>query len=124
MEIPAEPTSPADQDVAWNDVAAPRRPVPLSARPASEGWVLRLFGATLVGLIGLLGWAWYTLSTLKAELHQVQAHVAQLESLSAGGETVPQETAQQLRALDQRLSTVERWTHDTAPRLTALEQRP
>jgi hypothetical protein len=124
MEIPAEQTSHADQDVAWNDVEAQRRPVTLINRPAYERWVLRLLGITLVGLIGLLGWAWYTLSTIKAELHQVQAHVAQLESLSAGGEAVPQETAQRLRALDQRLSTVESWTQDTAPRLTALEQRP
>jgi hypothetical protein len=99
MEIPAEQTSHADQDVAWNDVEAPRRPVTLLHRPAYERWVLRLLGLTLVGLIGLLGWAWYTLSTIQAELHQVQAQVAQLESWSAGDEAVPQETAQRLRAL-------------------------
>jgi hypothetical protein len=98
--------------------------VTLVSRPVYEGWVLSLFGAILVGLIGLLAWTGYVLSTVKAELRQVQASVAQLDPRSTGHEAVPEETAQRLHEMDQRLHAVESWTRDTAPRVTALEQRP
>jgi hypothetical protein len=105
--------------------------VTLVRRPVYEGWVLTLFGAILVGLIGLLGWARYALSTVKAELRQVHAHVRQLqasmaprEPQSPGREAGAEETAQQLHEMDQRLHALESWTRDTAPRVTPLEQRP
>jgi hypothetical protein len=130
MDTPAEPATRADHRFDRGDVDAPH-PVTLAGRPVYEGWVLTLFGIILVGLIGLLGWAGYARSTVKAELRQVQAHVRQLqasvaprEPRSPGGEAVPAESAQRLHALDQRLSAVESWTKDTAPRVTALEQRP
>ena len=131
MDTPAEPATHAHHGSDWDDVEAHHHPVTLVRRPVYEGWVLTLFGLILVGLIGLLGWAGYALSTVKAELRQVQAHVRQLqasvaprEPRSPGGEAVPAESAQRLHALDQRLSAVESWTKDTAPRVTALEQRP
>jgi hypothetical protein len=131
MDTPSEPATRADHRIDWDDVEAHHHPVMLASRPAYEGWVLTLFGAILVGLIGLLAWAGYALSTVKAELWQVQAHVrqlhasvAQLEPRSAGGEAVPEETAPRLREMDQRLHALESWTRDTAPRVTALEQRP
>jgi hypothetical protein len=104
----------------------------VSQKPTPErGWVLTLFGLILGGLIGLLGWTGYALSTVKAELRQVQVHVrqlqasvAQLEPRSPSGEAVPKETARQLHEMDQRLHAVESWTRDTAPRVTALEQHP
>jgi len=103
----------------------------LVRRPVYEGWVLTLFGLILVGLIGLLGWARYALSTVKAELRLVQAHVRQLqasmaprEPQSTGREAGAEETAQQLHEMDQRLHALESWTRDTAPRVTTLEQRP
>jgi hypothetical protein len=81
--------------------------------------------------MGLLGWMGYALSTVKAELRQVQVHVRQLhasgapqEPQSTGREAVPEATARQLHEMDQRLSAVESWTQDTAPRVTALEQHP
>jgi hypothetical protein len=105
--------------------------VTLVRRPVYEGWVLTLFGLILVGLIGLLGWMGYALSTVKAELRQVQAHSRQLqasmaprEPRSTGREAVAEETARQLHEMDQRLHAVESWTRDTAPRVTAVEQRP
>jgi hypothetical protein len=131
MDTPAEQATRADHRLDRDDVGAHHHPVMLAGRLVSEGWVLSLFGAILVGLIGLLGWAGYALSTVKAELRQVQAHVrymqasvAPWEPRSPGGEAVPEERAQRLQALEQRLSAVESWTQDTVPRLTALEQRP
>jgi hypothetical protein len=131
MDTPSEPAARADHRIDWDDVAAHHHPVTLVRRPVYERWVLSLFGAILVGLIGLLGWTGYALSTVKAELRQVQAHsrqlqasVAQLEPRSTGNEAVPEETAQRLHEMDQRLHAVESWTRDTAPRVTALEQRP
>src|SRR5918996_5292024 len=86
METPAEPATHANHGIDWEYVDAHHHPVTLVRRPAYEGWVLTLFGAILVGLIGLLGWAGYALSTVKADLSQLQAHVAQLEFRGAGGE--------------------------------------
>jgi hypothetical protein len=125
MEIPAEQVGRADHGMDWDDNAH-RRPVTRVHRLASEGWFFSLVCALLVGCIGLLGWTWSLLATVKAELRQLQAHVAQLESgpRSTGGDAVPEATVRRLHALDQRLSAVESWTQDTAPRLTALEQRP
>jgi hypothetical protein len=121
----------AHHDIDWEYVDAHHHPVTLVRRPVYEGWVLTLFGLILVGLIGLLGWTGYALSTVKAELRQVQVHVrqlqasvAQLEPRSPSGEAVPKETARQLHEMDQRLHAVESWTRDTAPRVTALEQPP
>ena len=131
MDKPSEPETRADHTIDWDYVDAHHHPVTLAGRPISERWVLRLLGVLLVGLIGLLGWTGYALSTVKAELRQVQAHsrqlqasVAQLEPRSTGNEAVPEETAQRLHEMDQRLHAVESWTRDTAPRVTALEQRP
>jgi hypothetical protein len=131
MDTPAEPATHANHGIDWDDVDAHHHPVTLVRRPVYEGWVLTLFGLILVGLMGLLGWMGYALSTVKAELRQVQVHVrqlqasvAQLEPRSTGREAVPEESAQRLHALDQRLSAVESWTRDTAPRVTALEQPP
>jgi hypothetical protein len=121
----------AHHDIDWEYVDAHHHPVTLVRRPVYEGWVLTLFGLILVGLIGLLGWTGYALSTVKAELRQVQVHVRQLqasmaprEPQSTGREAVPEETARQLHEMDQRLHAVESWTRDTAPRVTALEQPP
>ena len=50
--------------------------------------------------------------------------MAPREPQSTGREAVPKETARQLHEMDQRLSAVESWTRDTAPRVTALEQPP
>jgi hypothetical protein len=82
MDTPAEPATHAnhDHDIDWEYVDAHHHPVTLVRRPAYEGWVLTLFGLILVGLIGLLGWMGYALSTVKAELRQVQAHVRQLHA--------------------------------------------
>jgi hypothetical protein len=131
MDTPSEPAMHANHGIDWDDVDAHHHPVTLVRRPAYEGWVLTLFGLILVGLIGLLGWMGYALSTVKAELRQVQVHVrqlqasvAQLEPQSTGREAVPKETARQLHEMDQRLSAVESWTRDTAPRVAALEQPP
>jgi hypothetical protein len=129
METPAEPATHANHGIDWDYVNAHHHPVTLVRRPAYEGWVLTLFGLILVGLMGLLGWMGYALSTVKAELRQVQVHVRQLhasvapqEPQSTGSEAVPKETARQLHEMDQRLHAVESWTRDTAPRVTALEQ--
>jgi hypothetical protein len=131
MDTPAEPATHAHHGSDWDDIDARHHPVTLVRRPVYEGWVLTLFGLILGGLIGLLGWAGYALSTVKAELRQVQAHVRQLhasvaprEPQSTGREAVPKETARQLHEMDQRLSAVESWTRDTAPRVAALEQPP
>jgi hypothetical protein len=124
MDTPSELAPQADHGIDWDDVDAHHHPVTLVSRPAYEGWILTLFGAILVGLIGLLGWAGYALSTVKAELRQVQASIAPLEPRSTGGEAVPEETTQRLHEMDQRLHALESWTRDTAPRVTALEQRP
>jgi hypothetical protein len=132
MDTPAERAATrADHGIDWDYVNAHHHPVTLIRRPAYEGWVLSLFGAVLVGLIGLLGWAGYALSTVQADLRQVHgqvrqlhAHIAQLEPLSAGREPLPAETAQRLQELDQRLRAVESGSRDAAPRVTALEPRP
>jgi hypothetical protein len=131
METPAEPATPAHHGSEWDDVDAHHHPVTLVRRPVYEGWVLTLLGLIRGGLIGLLGWAGYALSTVKAELRQVQAHVRQLhasmaprEPRSTGREAVAEETAQRLHEMDQRLHALESWTRDTAPRVTVLEQRP
>ena len=125
METPAEPIGRADPSLDWEDDAH-HRPVTRIAMLACERWALGLVGTLLVGCIGLLGWTWSSLSAVTGELGQLRAQLAQLESgpQRAGVEAVPEATAQQLHALDQRLSAVESWTQDTAPRLTALEQRP
>jgi hypothetical protein len=131
MDTPAEPATHANHGIDWDYVNAHHHPVTLVRRPAYEGWVLTLFGLILVGLMGLLGWMGYALSTVKAELRQVHAHVRQLhasvapqEPQSPGREAGAEETARQLHEMDQRLSAVESWTKDTAPRVTALEQPP
>jgi BMFP domain-containing protein YqiC len=124
MDTPLERAMRADHGLDRDDMDAHHRPVTRIRRPAYKGWVFPLFGALLVGLIGLLGWGGYALSTIQAELRQLQAHVAQLEPRSAGGEAAPEETAQRLHALDQRLHRLESRTRDTAPRISALEQRP
>jgi hypothetical protein len=131
MDRPSEPEMRADRTIDWDSVEAHHHPVTLVSRPVYEGWVLSLFGAILVGLMGLLGWTGYALSTVKAELQQVQAQsrqlqasVAQLEPRSTGSEAVPQEMAQRLHEMDKRLHGLESWTQDTGPRVTALEQRP
>jgi hypothetical protein len=124
MGTPSERATRANHGIDWDYVNAHHHPVTLVSRPAYEGWVLSLFGLILVGLIGLLGWAGYALSTVKAELRQLQAHVAQLEPQSAVGEAMPEATAPRLDVMDQRLDALESWMRDTAPRLTTLEQRP
>jgi len=131
MDTPAEPVTRADHRFDRGDVDAHHHPMRLAGRPIAERWVLSLFGAILLGLIGLLGWTGSALFTVKAELRQVEVHVRQMqasvalrESRSTGGEAIPEATAERLHALDQRLSAVESRTQDTAPRLTALEQRP
>jgi hypothetical protein len=131
MDTPSEPATRADHRIHEEDVDAHHHPMTLVRRPVYEGWVLSLLGALLVGLIGLLGWTGYALSTVKAELRQVEAHVRQMQASAApreprstGSEVIPEATAERLHALDQRLSAVESLTKDTAPRLTALEQRP
>ena len=105
MDTPAEPATRADHRFDRGDVDAHHHPVTLAGRPISERWVLTLFGIILVGLIGLLGWTGYALSTVKAELQQVEAHVRQMqasialrESRSTGGEVVPEATAERLHA--------------------------
>ena len=110
MDTPSEPVTRADHQIDWDYVDAHHHPVTLVSRPVYEGWVLSLFGIILVGLIGLLGWAGYALSTVKAELRQVQGHIGQMQASlaprapqSPGGEAIPE---------------------GTAPRVTALEQRP
>jgi hypothetical protein len=124
MDTSSEPAARADHRIDWEYVEAQHHPVTLVQRPVYEGWVLSLFGAILVGLIGLLAWTGYALSTVKAELRQVQASIALREPRSTGSEAVAEETAQRLHEMDQRLHVVESWTRDTAPRITALEQRP
>jgi hypothetical protein len=131
MDTPSEPETRADHTIDWDDVDAHHHPVTLVSRPVYEGWVLTLFGAILVGLMGLLGWTGYALSTVKAELRQVQAHVRQMqasvaprEPQSTGREAVPEEMVQRLHEMDQRLHALESWTRDMAPRVTVLEQRP
>jgi hypothetical protein len=124
MDKPSEPETRADHTIDWDYVDAHHHPVTLAGRPISERWVLSLLGVLLVGLIGLLGWTGYALSTVKAELRQMQASIALRESRSTGGEAIPEATAERLHALDQRLSAVESRTQDTAPQLTALEQHP
>jgi hypothetical protein len=131
MNTPSEQTTYADDRREQDDVGAYHDPMPRAGRSVAEKWILSLLGVLLVGLMGLLGWTWYALSTVKAELREVQAHVSQLhasvaarEPRSPGGEAAPEATAQRLHALEQRLSAVESWTRDTAPRVTALEQHP
>jgi hypothetical protein len=131
MDTPSAPATHANHGIDWDDVETHHHPVALVRRPVYEGWVLTLFGIILVGLIGLLGWAGYALSTVKAELRQVQAHVRQLQASiappqpwSTSSTPVAEETGQRLHEMDQRLHAVESWTRDTAPRVTALEQRP
>jgi hypothetical protein len=131
MDTPSAQATYADDRLDRDDVDAHHHPVPRAGRSVAERWSLSLLSVLLVGLMGLLGWTRYALSTVKAELREVQAHVRQLhasvaprEPRSPGGEAAPEATAQRLHALDQRLSAVESWTQDTAPRLTALEQRP
>ena len=111
MDTPSEQATRADHRIDWDDAEAHHPPVTRVRRLVYEGWVLGLLGAILVGLMGLLGWTGYALSTVKAELRQLQASVAE-------------ETAQRLHEMAQRLHAVESWTRDTAPRITALEQRP
>jgi hypothetical protein len=131
MDTPSEQATYADDRLDRDDVDAHHHPVPQAGRSVAERWVRSLLGVLLVGLMGLLGWTGYALSTVKAELREVQAHVrqlhasvAQLELRNTGGEAVPEETAQRLHEMDQRLHAVESWTRDTAPRVTALEQHP
>ena len=131
MDTPSEQATYADDRLDRDDVDAHHHPVPRAGRSVAERWILSLFSAILVGLIGLLGWTGYALSTVKAELRQVQAHsrqlqasMAPLEPRSTGSEAIAEETAQRLHEMDQRLHAVESWTRDTAPRVTALEQRP
>jgi hypothetical protein len=131
MDTPSEPVTHTNHDIDWDDVDEHHHPVTLVSRPVYEGWVLTLFGAILVGLMGLLGWTGYALSTVKAELRQMQAHIwqaqasiAPLEPRSTSSEAVPEEMVQRLHEIDQRLHGLESWTRDTAPRITALEQRP
>ena len=130
MDTPSEMGTPSaramrvDHSLEGDDVDAHHRSATWVGRPAYEGWILSLLGILLLGLIGLLGWAGYALSTVKAELRQLQAHVAQLELRGAVGEAEPEATAQRLDVMDQRLDALESWTRDTAPRLTTLEQRP
>jgi hypothetical protein len=124
MDPPSEHATPADPGIDWDYVNAHHRPVTLISRPAYEGWVLTLFGVILVGLIGGLGWAGYALSTVQAELRQLQVQITQLASHSASGQAVPEETARRLQAMDQRLHAVENGTRQTLPRATALERRP
>ena len=124
MDTPSEHTTRVDHRIDWDDIEARHHPVTLVSRPVYEGWVLGLFGAILVGLIGLLAWTGYMLSTAKAELRQVHASVAQVDPRSTGQEAVPEAAVQRLHEMDQRLHAVESWTRDTAPRVTALEQRP
>ena len=61
---------------------------------------------------------------MQVHVRQLQASMAPREPQSTGREAVPKETARQLHEMDQRLSAVESWTRDTAPRVTALEQPP
>jgi hypothetical protein len=131
MDTPSEYATHADHCLDRDDVDAHHHSVTRAGRSVAEGWVLSLLGVLLVGLIGLLGWTGYALSTVKAELRQVEAHVRQMqasvaprEPRSTGGEAIPVAIAERVHALDQRLSAVESLTKDTAPRLTALEQRP
>jgi hypothetical protein len=124
MDTPSEQATHANHRIDWDDAEAHHPPVTLVRRLVSEGWVLGLFGAILVGLMGLLGWTGYALSTVKAELRQVQASVAQLDLRSSGSKAAAEETVQRLHEMAQRLHAVESWTRDTAPRVTALEQRP
>jgi hypothetical protein len=124
MDTPSERAVRSDQGIDWDYIEAHHRPVTLISRPAYEGWVLSLFGVILVGLIGLFGWAGYSLSTVKAELRHVQAHVAELEPRSASGEPVPREMEQRLHAMDQRLRSVEDGTKGTMPHVTALDRHP
>jgi hypothetical protein len=124
MDTPSEPATHANHGIDWDYIDAHHHPVTLVRRPVYEGWVLTLFGIILVGLMGLLGWTGYALSTVKAELRQMQASVAPLEPRSTSSAAVAEETAQRLYEMDQRLHAVESWTQDTAPRVTALEQRP
>jgi hypothetical protein len=123
MDTPSERAARADHGIDWDYIDAHHRPVTLIRRPAYEGWVLSLFGAILVGLIGLLGWAGYALSTVKADLSQLQAHVAQLESRGASGKAVPAETEQRLHEMDQRLRSVEGGT-SMMPQATAVDRHP
>jgi len=58
------------------------------------------------------------------QYQQVQVSVAPLEPQSTGSAAVAEETAQRLHEMNQRLHAMESWTQDTAPRVTALEQRP
>jgi hypothetical protein len=124
MDTPSEPSTRSDPSIDWDYIEAHHRPVTLISRPAYEKWVISLFGAILVGLIGLLGWAGYALSTVKAELRQLQAHVAQLEPPSAGGDAMPEETEQRLQEIDQRLRAVEGGAKGTTPRVTAVDRPP
>jgi hypothetical protein len=123
MDTSSERSVRADQGIDWDYVEAHHHPVTLISRPAYEGWVLSLFGVILVGLIGLLGWTGYSLSTVKAELRQLQAHISQRDPQSAGGDGGTEETAPRLHEIDQRLRSVEDWTKDTPPRLHEIDQR-
>jgi hypothetical protein len=71
MDTPADPATHGNNGIDWDYVEAHHNPVTLVRRPVYEGWVLGLFGAILVGLMGLQGWTGYALSTVKAELRQV-----------------------------------------------------
>jgi hypothetical protein len=68
MDTPAEPATHAHHGSDWDDVDAHHHPVTLVRRPVYAGWVLTLLGLIRGGLMGLLGWTGYVLSTVKAEL--------------------------------------------------------
>jgi hypothetical protein len=80
-----------DHGIDWDYIEAHHRPVMLISRPAYERWILTLFGAVLVCLLTLTGWAMYSLASVKAELSQLKVAVAQEEPLPSGDEMMSQE---------------------------------
>jgi len=58
MDTPSEPATHANHGIDWDCVEAHHHPVTLVRRPVYEGWVLSLFGAILVGLMGPAGLDW------------------------------------------------------------------
>jgi hypothetical protein len=62
-----------DHGMDWNAVASRHRRVMPVNRPASERWMLTLFGAVLLGLLALIGWGGYSLAVVKAELRHLRA---------------------------------------------------